>query len=357
MRAAVVEPPRPNSLQVLDLPDPERRPGHVQVRMLEVGLDGTDADITRGEYGAPPAGHRFLVLGHEGLGRIQTSGVPGFESGDLVVPMVRRPCEERCLNCRSGQPDMCLTGDFLERGIKGIDGFASTMVVEDPSYLVRVPESLRSVAVLLEPLSVAEKGIREAFRTQDRLIWHPRKALVIGAGSLGLLAAFVLRLEGLETYVLDRVPSNHPKARRAREIGCTYLEGERVDLPRPDAHMGPLDLIIEATGVSSLLFQAMCGLGTNGVLVSLGLSTTGRQLTIPADALNSSIVLTNKAIIGSVNSQARDFQRGIDHMLRGMEAFPGWLERLLSRRVPLDRAPEAVQKEPDDIKVLLDIDA
>jgi threonine dehydrogenase-like Zn-dependent dehydrogenase len=341
----------------MDLPDPELRAGQVRVRMLEVGLDGTDADIHRGEYGMAPAGRLHLVLGHEGLGRIQESEEPGLEPGDLVVPMVRRPCPERCLNCRSGEPDMCLTGEFLERGIKGLDGFASTMIVEEPAYLMRVPEALRPVAVLLEPLSVAEKGIREAFRVQERLVWHPRKALVIGAGSLGLLAAFALRLEGLETYVLDRVPQDHPKARRASELGCTYLEGDAVDLRRLDARVGRLDLIIEATGVSAMLFQAMYGLGTNGVLVSFGLSTAGRQLTIPADALNSGFVLANKVMLGSVNSQARDFLKGIDHLGMGMERFPGWLEGLISRKVPLEQAPMALRKDPGDIKVVLGIEA
>lgn len=357
MRAAVVQPGLPGSLHVEDVPPPALEAGQVLVRVLEVGLDGTDRDIQRGEYGLAPPGRQNLVIAHESVGTVVevAPGVTDLSAGDTVVATVRRPCPERCLNCAAGEFDHCATGHYLERGIKGLDGYASELYAERPEYLVRVPAELRSVAVLLEPFSVALKALREGFHVQSRMAWRPVRALVIGAGSLGLLVTLGLRLRGLEVAVLDLVAPEHPKARRAVELGARYLDGHAVPLTSLCSVLGSLDFIVEASGDSKTVFDSLPLLENNGILVTLGLSTAQRSLTIPADAINFERVLENLAVLGCVNSHRRDFERGVAEMAQAEERFPGWLGSLISRRVGLSELPEAMSLGPEDIKVAMRI--
>lgn len=355
MRAAVVRPGLPGSIHVEDRPAPPLSPEQVLVGVLEVGIDGTDRDIDRGEYGEAPDGRSDLIVAHESVGTVAEvgSGVSGLLPGDTVVATVRRPCPERCLNCAAGEFDHCMTGHYLERGIKGLDGYASDYYVEAPEFLVRVPDALRSVAVLLEPLSIAQKAIREAFHVQSRMTWQPRHALVIGAGSLGLLVALGLRLRGLEVAVIDRVPPDHAKARRVEELGARYFDlhvAPLITLPRT---LGPLDLIIEAAGDSKTIFDSLQILGNNGILVTLGLSTTRGNLTIPADVLNLERVLENLTVLGCVNSHHKDFEQGAADMLAAEQRFPGWLDGLITRRLPLADISAAMGRSPEDIKVVM----
>lgn len=360
MRAAAVEAGKPQSLHLETLPGPEPGPGEVRVEVCEVGLCGTDHDIVQGRYGEPPEGSPFLIIGHENLGVVSKvgEGVGGFEPGEWVVATVRRPCPELCLNCQAGEVDMCRTGHFLERGIKGLHGFASASYTERATYLVRVPSALRRVAVLLEPLSVVEKALRMAFVVQERLIWKPRRALVTGAGTIGLLAAMVLRLKGVETHLVDVVPEDHPKARQARALGASFH--------RTDAHhglgelvgrIGRPDLVVEATGVSAISFPAILTLAPNGLLVRLGLSPSKESIALPGDVLNQAMVLENIAVLGSVNANVRDFAQGVEDLLEAQARFEGWLERLITRRLPLSALAGAFEKRPDDIKVVLSIGA
>lgn len=341
MRAAVVLPGHPGSLRVVERPTPLLSPGRVLVRVLELGIDGTDRDIDRGEYGEAPLGRSELVVAHESLGVVAeiAAGVSQFEPGDMVVATVRRPCAEHCLNCAAGEFDHCMTGNYLERGIKGLDGYASDFYVEAPEYLVRVPDRLRSVAVLLEPFSIAQKAIREAFHVQTRMVWQPRQVLVIGAGSLGLLVALALRLRGLAVMVGDRVPSGHVKARRVEELDARYVDLKARPLSSLREETGAFDLIVEATGDSQTVFDGLQNLANNGILVTLGLSTTRGSLTIPADLLNMERVLENLTVLGCVNAHRKDFERGAADMLLAEDRYPGWLSRLVTRRLPRFRRP------------------
>ncbi|HEY9855367.1 MAG TPA: glucose 1-dehydrogenase [Stenomitos sp.] len=357
MRAVVVQPLQAGSVRLAEVPPPVLQRGQALVRVLEVGIDGTDRDISMGEYGEAPPGRPTLVMAHESVGIVErvAEDVSAVAPGDLVVATVRRPCAERCPNCAAGEFDHCVTGHYLERGIKGLDGYASECYAEDPAYLIGVPSSLRSVAVLLEPLSVAEKALREAFAIQARMVWQPGLSVVAGAGSLGLLVAMALRLRGVEVVMIDLLPEDHPKARRAVELGARYVDGRTTGLSTFRQRFGPIDLVVEATGDSRTVFEGLPILGNNGILVALGLSTTARALTIPADAINLERVLENLTVVGCVNSHRRDFEQGLVDMGRAQERFPGWLERLISRRVRLDEVAHALERRPDEIKVVLTI--
>lgn len=357
MRAAVVRPGHPGSIHVEERPSPQISPGMVLVRVLELGIDGTDRDINRGEYGEAPDGRSDLIVAHECVGTVAavSPGISGLEPGETVVATVRRPCAERCPNCAAGEFDHCLTGHYLERGIKGLDGYASEFFVEAPDYLIRVPDAIRSVAVLLEPFSIAQKAMREAFQIQSRMAWLPKQALVIGAGSLGLLVTLGLRLRGFEVAVSDLVSVDHPKARRVGDLGARYLDARATPLISLRQNLGPFDLIIEAAGDSRSVFESLHVLGNNGILVTLGLSTARRNLTIPADVLNLERVLENLTVLGCVNSHRKDFEQGVADMLVAEERFPGWLGRLITRRLPLAEIKAAMDRDPEDIKVVVTI--
>lgn len=327
------------------------------VKVLEVGLCGTDMEINEGLYGEAPSGEDFLIIGHESFGQIEAVGdkVEGLQPGDMVVATVRRPCPDNCINCRAGESDMCLTGNYSERGIKGLHGFMAEYYVETPDYLVQVPEGLMGLGVLLEPLSVVEKAISQAHRIQERMRWEPRKALVLGAGPIGLMATLLLRLRGIETYAFARSPKTDLKAEIVKKAGAHYISAMEDPPETLEKKLGPPDLIIEATGNSSLAFQAMGMLGPNGILSLAGISSGKGKLEVPADYINLRMVLGNQVVFGTVNAHKGYFQMGIGHLREFEEKWPGLAGRLITSRLPLGKFERALKREKGDIKTVLEL--
>src|SRR5439155_948363 len=217
-----------------------------------IGICGTDLEIIQGSYGEAPSGSDYLILGHECLATVEEapSNSAGIKKGDLVVPTVRRP--DGCLNCQNGESDMCLTGHYKEHGIKGLHGFCSEYSVSDINFLVPVPAELSDVAVLLEPTSVAGKGVFQSFKIQERMIWKPQRALVLGTGPVGLLTVLLLRIRGLDVTAVATRPKDSLKARIVEKIGGTYVNANDQSI----TSLGKFDLILEETGVASLAAEA-----------------------------------------------------------------------------------------------------
>lgn len=354
MKAFVISPGRGGSGHVADVPDPVRSPGQALVGVLAVGVDGTDRELLQGKYGQAPAGQDYLITGHESLGRVLESPDGTLRTGDLVVAIVRRPDPVPCLNCAAGEWDMCLNGQYTERGIKGAHGFLAERYTEDPRYLVRLPESLGTIGMLLEPCTVVEKAIDQIQRIQARLVWAPRRALVLGAGSIGTLGALLLRLQGLAVYVYSRGDGGRGRA-IAEAAGAAYISADERKLDHDLAReIGPLDVIIEATGYSPLAFDAIDIIGPNGVVCLTGVSAGSRTLPIDSSHLNLEMVLENKLVFGTVNANRRHFEAGAAH-LQSIEArWPGLLQQMVTRRVPLEQF-SASDLEHGDLKVVVDV--
>ena len=353
MKAGVVTPGQKDSARLVDMAVPSPRPGEALVKMLEVGIDGTDMEINEGHYGESPSGQDFLVLGHEALGEIENPGTTDFGKAELVVPLVRRP--DGCVNCRSGQSDMCIEGNYRECGIRGAHGFLREYLAEESQFLVRLPGGLRHVAVLTEPMSVATKGIDQAIEFHRRSANPIQVALVLGAGPLGLLATAFLQLQGFSTYTLDIVPRSSLKAQLVEAIGANYLDDRDsliTELPR---QIGNLDLIVEATGNSTVAFQAMNALGINGVLCLMGVSTGEKPLEICADCLNMEMVLGNKVVFGTVSSNRGHFERAVQSLAKIEQRWPGWLARLITRRLNLGDFKDTLHPTPDSIKTVVEM--
>jgi glucose 1-dehydrogenase len=357
MKAAVVTPGKKGSIRAIDVDQPTPGDGDVLVKVLKAGIDGTDQDINEGRYGTAPEGCDHLIIGHEAVGIVERKGgaVEAFSPGDIVVSTVRRPCPERCFSCRNLQEDMCLTGDYLERGIKGFHGFMSEYYTEKPDNLIRIPPALKDVAVLLEPLSVAEKGVDQIFRIQERLRWSPTRALVLGAGSLGLLATFILRDTGLETFTVARQSKESLKARLVRDCGGRYIDVNEEPLETLSKNYGPFDIIIEATGASSLVVGSRRMVNNGGIVCLLGLYQGDHVESVHIDQVSLDMVLNNKVMFGSSSSNRTHFKRGVERMASIECKWPGIMRRMITRSVALDNVVDALHRAPDDIKVIVEM--
>jgi glucose 1-dehydrogenase len=348
MRALTTIPGSPNSLAVTEVPDPVPGPGDLLVDGLAVGVCGTDKEIAAGEYGWPAPGRDRLVLGHESLGRVREAPADsGFDAGDLVVGVVRRPDPVPCGACARGEFDMCRNARYTERGIKELDGFASEQWTVETDYAVRLDPRLEQVGVLMEPTSVVAKAWEQVERVGARAWFEPRSVLVTGAGPIGLLAALLGVQRGLDVHVLDRV-TDGPKPALVGGLGATYHHDDITavaDRVRPD-------VVLEATGAAPVVFGALAGTASYGIVCLTGVSTGGRPLPVDAGALNRGIVLENDAVVGSVNANLRHYQQAADALAA---ADVGWLEGLLTRRVPLDKYDEAFEPRDDDVKATVDL--
>lgn len=338
MRAVAVIPGIPGSMHLRQVPMPsldDVPDGRgVLVRVLQVGVDGTDREINAAEYGAAPDGDPYLILGHESFGMVEAVGprVTELAPGDHVVASVRRPGTS--LYDAIGLQDMTTDDAYFERGISRRHGFLAEYYADAAEFLVKVPDELRAVGVLLEPTSVAEKAIAQAYEIQRRLrVWRPRKALVLGAGTLGLITTLLLRLRGLEVVTMGRSMGPYRNADLARQLGATYVSTSERMIAEVSADHGPFDIIVEGTGYSPLVFEAMNVLGRNGVLVMVSVTGGDRTVQVPADRINQGFVLGNKVAVGSVNASRADFERGVRDLAHAQLAYPGWLPLLVTHRV------------------------
>ncbi len=353
MKAGIVTPGQKDSARLIEMDMPVISSGQALVRLLELGIDGTDIEINRGEYGETPPDKDFIVLGHEAVGQIENPGTTELSKGDFVVPMVRRP--DDCVDCQRGQLDMCLVGNYRECGIKGAHGFLREYLAEDVDFLVPVPKELRNIAVLTEPTSIATKGIEQAMEFHNRSANPIDIAVVLGAGPLGLLTTALLKLYDYNIYTLDVVPRSSVKAQLVESVGAHYVDGNVSSVVSLADKIGNLDLIMEATGNSTVAFQAMSVLGTNGILCLMGVSTGQKPLEVNASCLNMQMVLGNKMVFGTVSSNRGHFERSVESLIHIEERWPGWLSRLITRRLTLDKFRDALDPAPDNIKTVIEL--
>ncbi len=350
MRALTIVPGAAGTAAVTELPEPRAGAEELLVQGLAVGICGTDREIAAGDYGWAPPGRERLVLGHESFGRVlEAPEGSAFSAGDLVVGVVRRPDPVPCGACAHGQFDMCRNGRYTERGIKQLDGYAAERWTVETEYAVRVDPALADVGVLMEPTTVVAKAWDQIERIGGRSWFAPERVLVTGAGPIGLLAALLGVQRGLDVHVLDQVREG-PKPGVVVDLGATYhCDGfdAAVATCRPD-------VVVEATGVASVVLDAMSATRAYGLTCLTGVSPTGRRIQLDAGALNRSIVLENDAVFGSVNANLDHYRRAAEALAR---ADGDWLGRLITRRIPLSSFDDALTPSSEDIKVVLTLDA
>ncbi len=343
MKAITVEPKKPGSARYEDIPEPDEREGSVLVEAVAVGVCGTDAEIVEGKYGWAPPGASRLVLGHESLGRVIDPGSrSSFKKGDLVVGIVRRPDPVPCPSCAVGEWDMCSNGQYTERGIKEIHGFMSERWRTEPEYVIKVDPSLGILGVLLEPMTVITKALEQVLMVGQRAYWEPKTALVTGAGPIGLLAALRLSVRNLEVHVLDRAVTG-PKPGLVRDLGATYHTGSVLDLDFEP------DIIVECTGVGSVIGDSIQKVKSGGIVCLTGVGAGGASGRTTADVA-AAAVLKNNVIVGSVNANKRHWYRAGENLARSNRE---WLSRLITRREKPQNFKQALERQPDDVKVII----
>jgi threonine dehydrogenase-like Zn-dependent dehydrogenase len=350
MRAIAVTPEN-RSIGIIEQAEPKVvAPNQVKLRMIEAGVCGTDREICAFEYGTPPPGSQQLIIGHESLGEVVEVGakVTRVKAGDLVVPMVRRPCpHEHCAACRASRQDFCFTGDFTERGIKQNHGFMAQFIVDDEQFMNPVPRALRDVAVLVEPLTIAEKGLAQVWDIQQRLPWgcaivpgkaqaHCHKAVVLGAGPVGLLGAMALVNADFETWVYAREPHPNIKSAVLESIGATYLSAETHSLQDLAEMVGNVDLVYEATGASRLAFDMMKHLGTNGIFIFTGVPGRKAPVEVDTDLMMRNLVLKNQVVFGTVNAGRNAFEASIRDIGVFSRRWPEAMKSMITGRFPME---------------------
>ncbi|HZQ91273.1 MAG TPA: glucose 1-dehydrogenase [Terriglobales bacterium] len=319
-----------NKPSVNDIPDGRG----VLVRVLRVGVDGTDKEISAAEYGIAPPNYDFLVLGHESFGQVEAVGenVTSLKPGDYAVAIVRRP--GMSLYDRIGTFDMTTDDNYYERGISRLHGFLTEYYVDDAEYIVKIPQGLKHVGVLLEPFTVVEKGLAQAYEVQRRLkVWRPRRAAVMGAGTIGLLATLALRLRGVQVTTFSLAPKPNRNADLVEALGATYVSTKESGILEHTAKHGRYDLVFEATGFSPVVFESMQVLAKNGVLVLSSVTGGDRKVEVPADMINLEFVLGNRVMVGTVNANRDHFEAGVRDMAQAELEYPGWLPQLLTNPV------------------------
>ncbi len=364
MRAVSVFPLE-KTVRITDEPEPRiANPTQARMRVLDVGVCGTDREICAFEYGTPPPGSDHLVIGHESFTEVIEVGpeVTRVSVGDLVIPMVRRPCPHaHCTACRASRQDFCFTGDFRERGIKEAHGFMTEQIVEEDQYLNVVPGALRDVGVLVEPLTIAEKALIQLWDIQERLPWgcphregrrhgHCRRAVVLGAGPVGLLGAMALRAADFETIVYSRERAPNAKATLAEAIGAQYVSSQDVPPDQLMRTFGGIDLVYEAAGASKVAFDTMQALGANSVFVFTGVPGRKAPIEVDTDRWMRDLVLKNQVVFGTVNAGRDAFEAAIRDLGEFRRLWPSAVAQLISGRHPVEAHRELLLGKPTGIK-------
>jgi glucose 1-dehydrogenase len=344
MLAITVEPHVPGTAGVEQVGEPDLRDGSVLVEAIAVGVCGTDVEIVEGKYGWAPEGKRRLVLGHESLGRVIDPGPrSSLKKGDLVVGIVRRPDPVPCPNCAVGEWDMCRNGQYTERGIKQIDGFMSERWRIEPEFAMKVDASLGLLGVLLEPTTVVTKAWEQVQAVGQRAFWDARTVLVTGAGPIGLLAALVAKQHGMDVHVLDRVEAG-PKPALVRALGATYHSGSV-------SKIGFLpDVVVECTGVGQVIAESIQSVAAGGIVCLTGVGSGGRTVGFSTADVAATVVLRNNVVVGSVNANKRHWYKAGQVLTA---ADPRWLQGVITRREEPEAFARALQRDPDDIKVVI----
>jgi threonine dehydrogenase-like Zn-dependent dehydrogenase len=350
------------SLEVIhDFPEPRlQSPTALKLRVLKVGVCGTDRELASFDYAFPPPdGGDFLVLGHECLGEVVETGpeVTNFKPGDLAIPTVRRPCDHpECLPCRAGRQDFCITGDYKERGIKQLHGFLTERIVDESLYMNSVPQAIRDIAVLVEPLTIAEKGLIEAFQIQQRLPWdhENRRAVVLGAGPVALLGAMALRNAGFHVTVYSRSREPDPRADITKSIGANYISSQDSSVEQMAANVGNIDLVYEATGNSRFSFEVMRVLGINGVFIMAGVPGRNPPAAVDTDRIMADLVLKNQCLVGTVNAGRDAFHLAVRDLASFHVRWPQAVENLITGRFPLENFAQPIHKQ-SGIKNIIEI--
>ena len=341
MKALSITPGKGN-LKIIDTDEPQIRfPDDIKLKVLQVGICGTDREEVEGGRADAPSNEDHLVIGHEMFGKVVDTGknVSKVKKGDYALFIVRRGCG-KCYPCLNGRSDMCYTGQYKERGIKGLHGYQAEFVVDSEKYIVKVPDEIANLGVLTEPMSVIEKAIDDSLLLQEARIpgakasaWlEGRKALVAGLGPVGLLSAVSLRLKNAKVYGLDIVDENSKRPSLLKAIGGEYIDGRQIKTTDINEKIGDMDFVLEAAGITKLEFQLLDTIGINGIYVLSGIPGGNRPVNILGDELIRKMVLMNHVWLGSVNASIQHYEMAIIDLQKAKLKWKEPIEEIITNK-------------------------
>lgn len=358
--------PQTKNIQEIDIDTPSiNNPDEIKIKILQVGICGTDREEVSGGRATAPRGESNLVIGHEMFGEVVEVGksVSKAKAGDYAVFTVRRGCKE-CSACLNNRSDMCYTGNYTERGIKGADGYQTEYAVDKEQYVIKVPDDIKDIGVLTEPMSVAAKAIDEAILVQSARMkdfedvdkWlNGKRALITGLGPIGLLAAFALRLKGAEVVGLDIVNEQSIRPQILEKIGGKYLNGKEINTLNVDDSLGQIDFIFDATGVAKLEFEIIDALGINGIYVITGIPHGDHPITISGAELMQQLVLKNQIVLGSVNAAPYHYEQAVNYLSESKKRWPEEIKNVITHRFsPADYQHAFEKVSVNEIKAIID---
>ena len=353
--------PGTKNVSLVDVEEPVvEGANEIKMKVIEVGVCGTDREQAHGGRADAPPGKDQLILGHEMFGKVVEIGdqVTAAKVGDYGIFTVRRGCG-KCSACNNNRSDMCFTGDYTERGIKAKDGFQAEFVVDEEQYFVKVPDEIKHIGVLAEPMSIVSKAIDEAEKIQSARLgdfqsnenWlKGKKTLVGGIGAVGLLAAFALRLRGAEVYGLDIVNEMNLRPQLLKQIGGKYIDGRILKTTNLDDEFGEVDFVFEAAGFAMLQIELIDALGVNGVYVTTGIPAGDVPITLNGADIMRQLVLKNQVLLGSVNASRKHFDIAVADLLESNKKWPQAIKRMVSEHVPFTDFKTALNSSKEELK-------
>jgi len=350
---AIAVRPEEGSPTLVERPRPEPGPGEALVRTLRVGVDGTDHEVIAGNHGGPPAGEEYIVLGHEAVGVVADPNGTDLEAGTVVVPTVRRRPDGDNEFFARGEPDMAPPGRYHERGIDGAHGFMAEFFTSPAEFLVPIPPSLAPYGFLVEPLSIAAKALDHARASRSAFDWRPESAIVLGNGSLGLLALATLTDRFERLYCLGRRDRPDPTIDVIESLGATYVDSRETPVDDLPAAHEAVDLAFEATGHAEHALQAVDALDHGGVAALLGVPDDWR-FEVDGGAFHRGLVLGNKALVGTVNSGPDHFETAVEEL---SALPPSFLDALVTGVHGVDAFERAFATDDTTIKTAVEFDA
>ncbi len=364
MKALALKPGTKN-VHLKDVDEPKiEKPTQVKVKVLEVGICGTDREEVSGGRADAPKGEEELIIGHEMISEVVEVGkdVKSVKVGDAVVITVRRGCNQ-CLPCKKNCSDMCETGLYTERGIKQRHGYDAEFVIEEEEFLIKVPDSIKHFAVLTEPTTVVEKAIDEALRIQttrlpverDSREWLKNKnVLIAGLGPIGLLACMVLRLCDSNVWGLDVVDPESVRPQILKKMGGKYIQSSQINLENFQKECPQLDMVVEAAGIAKLDFDLIKILGNNGIYVLTGVPGDQRPLNVDGASMMRQLVLKNQIILGSVNAGHNHFINAVKDLEAAHNKWPSLIENIITSKTPYTEFEKVLlEHSSDEIKSVI----
>ncbi|MFC1945147.1 alcohol dehydrogenase catalytic domain-containing protein [Chloroflexota bacterium] len=364
-----------NKAKIMDLEKPQiHESNDVLIEVKFVGISEIDRRFAQGETFIAPEGFDFLILGHEVMGRVIEVGpsVVNLQIGDNVVLTSRRNCG-KCTECERDNTDLCLSGLYSERGIRGAHGFMAEYILEKEKYIVKIPEAIEDIAILLSPLSIAEKIVTSIVSFGHRMDnpkpwpehayhdpdWGMEKtAVVVGGNSTAILTALLLRLKSVNTFLLSNRIGTSKIQRLVESAGIKYYETSvNESCEHFSQKIGRTDTVIDCSGEAEFNINLLDLLGNSGAFVTSTIPSINLKNNVNINRFMLDRLIRNQGMFGCISANRRYLESAINDLILLKEQFTEPINGIITDKIPFSNYESAFSAlENTSIKVILTMD-